>query len=340
MLASGEQARLPAPGSCDLCPSISSQAKIKGLDFSVADVGMTSLGLSAGWEAGRGVASFLGEDVEPACGQGDLPPWGGPALPSGKGLKPQESVAVSKGGIQAGASEEGLRGVGSAESQDSEPSPGPWGTARWASLSSLMSHGRGVLSDAAQGPPAPRSPARPRSPSSRPPQAPPPQADPDTCLSPAEKGCPGHAQVSALAEQQPALSTAGLWVLASSWAAGPCMIRRGRCQGLAEVLSRTSSVPRVLPWGAGLQGESLPQAWLLQRASQGGRLAAIDSHTCSALELCDCHLPRPVHRPVLVGRSLLPASRARAPSQSRQSPAERPCCQVSLPRAEIHPSAQ
>lgn len=179
--------------------------------------------------------------------------------------------------------------------------------------------------------PRPRGRLRPR----------PLQADPGhTCLSPAEKGCPGHAQVSAPGEHQPALSTAGLWVLASSWAAGPCMIRRGRCQGLAEVLSRTSSVPRVLPWGAGLQGKSLPQAWLLQRASQGGRLAAIDSHTCSALELCDCHLPRPVHRPVLVGRSLLPASRARAPSQSRQSPAERPCCQVSLPRAEIHPSAQ
>lgn len=138
---------------------------------------MTAPGLSAGWEAGGGVASFPGRDAEPTCGQGDLPPWGGPALPSGKGLKPQESGGRQQGRDPSWCFRGGVGG-GSAGSQDSEPSPGPWGTARWASLSSLMSHGRGALSDAAQGPPAPRSPARPRSPSTRPPQAPPPAGRP------------------------------------------------------------------------------------------------------------------------------------------------------------------
>lgn len=197
MLASGEQARLPAPGSCDLCPSISSQAKIKGLDFSVADVGMTAPGLSAGWEAGGGVASFPGRDAEPTCGQGDLPPWGGPALPSGKGLKPQESGGRQqgrdpswcfRGGVGGGP--QGVRIVSPPPGHGGQPGGPP------SPPSCHTGEGRSQMLPRALQPPGhqpgpdprPRGRLRPR----------PLQADPGhTCLSPAEKGCAGHAQVSA-----------------------------------------------------------------------------------------------------------------------------------------------
>ena len=46
----------------------------------MADVGMTALGLSAGWEAGRGVTSSGGRTWSPRVGKGACLP--GEALPS------------------------------------------------------------------------------------------------------------------------------------------------------------------------------------------------------------------------------------------------------------------
>lgn len=88
------------------------------------------------------------------CGRGGLPPWEGPALLSGNGVKPQErgdrqhEACLCWEGSKPVLQRRGGRSPGI---QDSEPSPGPWGTARWASLSSLTSHGLGAPSDTAPG---------------------------------------------------------------------------------------------------------------------------------------------------------------------------------------------
>lgn len=141
------------------------------------------------------------------CGLGGLPPWGGPALLSGNGVKPQERGDHQQEACLCWEGSKPVlqrRGRGSPGIQDSEPSPGPWGTARWASLSSLTSHGLGAPSDTAQGPPTPRSPARPGPPSTRQPQALLPTGRPRPhCLSPAEKGCPGTPRSLSLAACPP-----------------------------------------------------------------------------------------------------------------------------------------
>lgn len=95
----------------------------------MTDMGMTALGLSAGWEAGSGRLA-PGEDLEPMCGLGGLPPWGGPALLSGNGVKPQErgdhqqEACLCWEGSKPVLQRQGGRSPGI---QDSEPSPGPGG---------------------------------------------------------------------------------------------------------------------------------------------------------------------------------------------------------------------
>ena len=185
--------------------------------------------------------------MEPACGKGGLPPWGGPALLSGNGVKPQEWGGRQQEASLCWAGSQPVlqrRGWGAQGVRTVSPPPGPGGQPGGPPSPPSLDTGEGLSQTLPRAlPPPGHQPGRDPSPRGR--LRPRPlQADPGhTCLSPA-----------APAQRQPALSTAGLWVLASFWAAGTCTVTRGRRRGLAGVLSRTSSVPRVPPWGAGLQG--------------------------------------------------------------------------------------
>ena len=226
--------------------------------------------------------------------------------------------------------------------QDSEPSPGPWGQPGGPPSPPSLHTGWGALRHRPRSPaspgPRPRSSLRPRSLRAGPGR---------TCLSPAEKGCLGTPRsLSPAACPQHSRPPGPAFLLSHR----PVHGRTGQTgQGLAEMPSRTSSVPRVPPWDAGLQSAAARHpvsAGGPARTSLGGTLAAVDSHICLALELCDCLPPQPDLPMALSSRaeaSFKPPSSLHGPrflAGSRQSPTERPLLQsLSLPRAEIHPSA-
>lgn len=222
------------------------------------------------------------------------------------------------------------------------PPPGPGDSPVVLPLLPHFTRARGTLRHCPRSPaspgPRPRSSLRPRSLRAGPGR---------TCLSPAEKGCLGTPRsLSPAACPQHSRPPGPAFLLSHR----PVHGRTGQTgQGLAEMPSRTSSVPRVPPWDAGLQSAAARHpvsAGGPARTSLGGTLAAVDSHICLTLELCDCLPPQPDLPMALSSRaeaSFKPPSSLHGPrflAGSRQSPTERPLLQsLSLPRAEIHPSA-
>lgn len=148
------------------------------------------------------------------------------------------------------------------------------------------------------------------------------------------EGLPGHAQVSVPGSLPSAQQASRSWFPLSLRPMHGHMGETGR--GLAGVPSRTSSVPRVPPWAAGLQSAAARHPVSARgpaHTSLGGRLAAVDSHIRLALELCDCLPPRPDLPMALSSRaeaSFKPPSSLHGPhflAGSQHSPAERPLLQ-------------